>query len=359
MDKIKIGNRIIGKGYTCFIIAEVGVNHNGSLELAKKLVDVAKEAGVDAVKFQTFKSENVTTKETEIAEYAEKNIGKKEKMIDMIKKFELSYKSFEELKKYCDEKQIMFLSAPHSDDAIDFLEPLMPCYKIASGDLTNFPFLKRIAKKGKPIILSTGMATMDEVEEAVDLIKNAGNENIIILHCTSDYPCALKDVNLRAMQSIKEKFNLPVGYSDHTLGLETLKLAASMDAVVVEKHFTTDKNLPGPDHKASATPEELKELVDAMHHKDYEISEDKKELILGSPEKKPTEKEIENMKLARKSIVSKVNIPSGTIITKEMIIIKRPGNGIPSKYLNQIIGKKSIRDIKEDKTISLVWIENE
>ncbi len=348
MDKIKIGNRIIGEGYPCFIIAEAGVNHNGSLELAKKLVDVAKEAGVDAVKFQTFKSENVTTKETEIAEYAEKNMGKKEKMIDMIKKFELSYKSFEELKKYCDEKQIMFLSAPHSDDAIDFLEPLMPCYKIASGDLTNFPFLKRIAKKGKPIILSTGMATMNEVEEAVDLIKNTGNENIIILHCTSDYPCALKDVNLRAMQSIKEKFNLPVGYSDHTLGLETLKLAASMGAVVAEKHFTVDQNLPGPDHKASATPEELKELVRVIRNKDYYIPEEKKELILGSPEKKPTEKEIETAKIARKSVVSKINIPKESIITEDMLIVKRPGTGILSKDIHKIVGKKAINDIKED-----------
>ena len=351
MQEIKISNKTIGENHPVFIIAEAGVNHNGNFELAKKLIDAAKEAGADAVKFQTFKTENVVTKHVSMAEYQEKNIGKKETMQEMIKKLEISYNDFGKLKSYCDKKGIMFLSTPHSDDAIDFLEPLMPLYKVASPDLNNFPFIERIAKKGKPIILSTGMATMKEVIEAVDLIKKSGNNKIILLHCTSNYPCELKDVNLRAMQTLIEKTNLLVGYSDHTLGLETSKLAASLGAVVIERHFTIDKNLLGPDHKASLSPEELKELVNAIRKKDYDIPKEKKELILGYSEKKPTEKEVGIAKLVRKSIVAKLDIPKGTTITKDMLIIKRPGTGIPSKYLNEVIGKKAKTLIKGDNLI--------
>jgi len=347
MKTIKIRNKTIGENHSVFIIAEAGVNHNGDFELAKKLIDAAKESGADAVKFQTFKTENVVTKHASMAEYQEKNIGKKETMQEMIKKLEISYDDFKKLKNYCDEKGIMFLSTPHSDDAIDFLDPLMPAFKVSSSDLTNFPFLEKIAQKGKPIILSTGMATMKEIVEAVDLIKKAGNDKIILLHCTSNYPCELKDVNLRAMQTLREKTNLLVGYSDHTLGLETSKLAANLGAVVIERHFTIDKNLPGPDHKASLSPEELKELVNAIRNKDYDIPEEKKEIILGSAEKKPTEKEISIAQLVRKSIVAKLDIPNGTIITKDMLIIKRPGTGIPSKYINEVIGKKAKIFIKQ------------
>ena len=351
MKTIKIGNKTIGENHPVFIIAEAGVNHNGDFELAKKLIDAAKESGADAVKFQTFKTENVVTRHAGMAEYQEKNIGKKETMQEMIKKLEISYDDFEKLKSYCDEKGIMFLSTPHSDDAIDFLDPLMPAFKISSGDLTNFPFIERIAKKGKPIILSTGMATMKEVVEAVDLIKKAGNDKIILLHCTSNYPCPIEDVNLRAMQIIKEKTNLLVGYSDHTIGLEASKLACNLGAVVIERHFTIDKNLPGPDHKASLSPEELKELVIAIKNKDYDIPKGKREIILGSAEKKPTEKEILIAKLVRKSIVAKADIPKGTTITKDMLIIKRPGTGIPPKYLNEVIGKKAKTLIKGDNLI--------
>jgi len=351
MHEIKIKNKIIGENHPVFIIAEAGVNHNGDFELAKKLIDTAKESGADAVKFQTFKTENVVTKYARMAEYQKKNIGKKETMQEMIKKLEISYDDFKELKNYCDEKGIMFLSTPHSDDAIDFLDPLMPVFKIGSGDLTNFPFLEKIAQKGKPIILSTGMATMEEVIEAINVIKKSGNNKIILLHCTSNYPCPIEDVNLRAMQTIKGKTNLLVGYSDHTIGLEASKLACSLGAVVIERHFTTDKNLPGPDHKASLSPDELKELVIAIKNKDYDIPEEKKELILGYPEKKPTEKEIPIAQLVRKSIVAKADIPEGTIITKDMLIIKRPGTGISSKYINNIIGKKAKTLIKEDNLI--------
>jgi len=359
MHEIKIGDKTIGENHSVFIIAEAGVNHNGDFELAKKLIDAAKEAGADAVKFQTFKTENVVTKHASMAEYQEKNIGKKETMQEMIKKLEISYDDFKKLKNYCDEKGIMFLSTPHSDDAIDFLDPLMPAFKVSSSDLTNFPFLEKIAQKGKPIILSTGMAAMEEIVEAVDLIKKAGNDKIILLHCTTSYPCDLKDVNLRAMQTLREKTNLLVGYSDHTLGLETSKLAANLGAVVIERHFTIDKNLPGPDHKASLSPEELKELVNAIRNKDYDIPEEKKEIILGSAEKKPTEKEIPIAKLVRKSIVAKVDIPKGTTITKDMLIIKRPGTGIPSKYINEVIGKKAKILIKEDMLLPKDYMNTE
>ncbi len=343
MKTTKIGNKTIGENHPVFIIAEAGVNHNGDFELAKKLIDTAKDSGADAVKFQTFKTENVVTKYAGMAEYQEKNIGKKETMQEMIKKLEISYDSFDKLKNYCDEKGIMFLSTPHSDDAIDFLDPLMPAFKISSSDLTNFPFLEKIAQKQKPIILSTGMATMEEVIE--------GNDRIILLHCTSNYPCPIEDVNLRAMQTLKEKTGLLVGYSDHTIGLYASKLAASLGAVVIERHFTVDKSLPGPDHKASLSPNELKELVNSIRNDDYDVPDDKKDIILGSPEKKPTEKEILIAQLVRKSIVANVNIPKGTIITRDMLIVKRPGTGISSKYLNEVIGKKSKALIKEDNLI--------
>jgi len=355
MESIKVGDKIIGENHPVFIIAEAGVNHNGDFELAKKLIDVAKESGADAVKFQTFKTENVVTKYASMAEYQEKNIGKKETMQEMIKKLEINYDDFDKLKNYCDEKGIMFLSTPHSDDAIDFLDPLMPLYKVASPDLTNFPFIERIAKKSKPIILSTGMATMEEVIEAVDLIKKAGNDKIILLHCTSNYPCPIEDVNLRAMQILKEKVNLLVGYSDHTIGLYASKLACNLGAVVIERHFTIDKNLPGPDHKASLSPEELKELVESIRKKDYDIPAEKEQLILGSPDKKPTEAEKEIAKLIRKSIVAKVEIPKGTKITRDMLIIKRPGTGIPSKKLNEVTGKIASENIKKDSLI--MWGE--
>jgi len=359
MKTTKIGNKTIGENHPVFIIAEAGVNHNGNFELAKKLIDVAKQSGADAVKFQTFKTENVVTKYAGMAEYQEKNTGKKETMQDMIKKLEISYDDFEKLKNYCDEKGIMFLSTPHSDDAIDFLDPLMPAFKIGSGDLTNFPFLEKIAKKNKPVLLSTGMATIEEVIEVIDIIKWAGNDKIILLHCTSNYPCDLEDVNLRAMLTLKEKTSLLVGYSDHTIGLYASKLAASLGAVVIERHFTIDKNLPGPDHKSSLSPDELKELVIAIKNKDYDIPEEKKEIILGSQEKKPTEKEIPIAQLVRKSIVANVDIPEGTTITRDMLIIKRPGTGIPSKYLNEVIGKKAKTPIKEDTLLPKDYMNKE
>jgi len=342
MKKIKIGNKFVSEENPCFIIAEAGVNHNGSFRLAKKLIDAAKNAGVDAVKFQTFRAENLVTKTTEMANCQKKNTGKKESQLKMLKKLELSDKDFTELKKYCNKKQIIFLSTPHSEDVIDFLEPLVPAYKVGSGDLTNLPFLEKVARKKKPIILSTGMATLSEVEEAVNTIKKAGNNKIILLHCTTNYPCPLEEVNLRAMEDLKREFNLTVGYSDHSLGIMVPIMAVTLGAKVIEKHFTLNKNLLGPDHKASLEPDELKDMVKTIRHV---------EEALGSSIKKPTKSEEKIKKVVRKSIVAKVNIPKSTRIKKDMLIIKRPGTGIEPKYFNRVIGRVAKTNIVKDELI--------
>ena len=341
--KITIGRKIVGGGGPCFIIAEAGVNHNGSLNLAKELVDAAKNAGADAIKFQTFKTEDLVTEGAATASYQKKNTGKEESQFKMLKKLELSEKDFIKLKKYCDRKNILFLSTPHTENAVDFLEQLrVPAYKVASGDLTNLPLLEKISKKKKPIILSTGMATLDEVREAVTTIKRAENNKIILLHCTTNYPCLSREVNLRAILTLKEKFNLSVGYSDHTEGVLVPIMAVAMGALVIEKHFTLDKNLSGPDHKASLGPKELKVMVKMIRTT---------EQILGSGIKIPTKNEEEIKKITRKSIVAKTDIKKGQKITKNMLIIKRPGTGIEPKYLNRVIGRVVKRIKKKDDLI--------
>jgi len=338
---IKIENRHIGENYPTFIIAEAGVNHNGSLELAKKLVDVAKEAGVDAVKFQTFKTEKIVSKFAPKAEYQIKNTGNNESQYEMIKKLELTEEEFIELYKYTKEKGLIFLSTPFDFESADFLEDLVPVYKISSTDLTNLPFLEYIAKKGKPIILSTGMATLGEIEEAVNTIKKY-NEDIILLHCITNYPADFEELNLRAIKTLEEAFKLPVGYSDHSLGIYAPIAAVTLGAVVIEKHFTIDKNLPGPDHKASLNPEELKEMVKAIRLT---------EKALGDGIKRPTFSEEKIKKVVRKSLVANVDIPKGSIIKREMVTIKRPGIGIEPKYLDVVAGKRARRDIKKDEVL--------
>ena len=348
MKIIKIGSKEIGIGKPCFIIGEAGVNHNGQLNIAKKLVDTAVYAGVDAVKFQTFKSEEVVTKDTKIAKYQEKNLGKSETQLEMIKKFELPYEKFINIKNYCDKKGLIFLSTPHSDDAIDFLDPLILAYKVGSGDLTNLPFLEKIAKKHKPMILGTGMSTLKEVKYAIKLIKSKGNNQITVLHCTTSYPCPLEDANLNAMITMQEKLDCLTGYSDHTLGTMVPTMAATLGAVVIEKHFTLDRNLPGPDHKASLEPKELKQMVIDIRNV---------EKVLGTYEKKPTESEKEIMKFVRKSIVAHKDIKKGSIIEKNMITIKRPGTGLPPSKINEIIGKKANRQILKDEIFQLDMVE--
>jgi len=342
MVKIKIGNKLIGEGEPCFVIAEAGVNHNGDIKLAKRLIDVAKKAGGDAVKFQTFKAEDVVTKNVALAEYQKKSIEKKESQLKMLKKLELSYEDFKKLKKYADKKGIIFLSTPDTEEDAVFLKNLVPAYKIGSGDLTNLPLLEKVAKKKKPIILSTGMSTLNEVREAVRVVKKQGNNKIILLHCTTNYPCPLEEVNLRAMQTLKKEFDLPVGYSDHTLGMIVPITAVALGAQVLEKHFTLSRDSLGPDHKASLEPKELKEMVIAIR---------KAEKALGVGIKKPTKSEEKIKGDARKSIVAMINIPKNTKITENMLIIKRPGIGIEPKYFDKVVGKIAKEYIKKDALI--------
>lgn len=342
MKDIKIRDKIIGYDNPIFIIAEAGVNHNGNMKLAKKLVDVAVDCGVDAVKFQTFKSENLVTEDADMASYQERNIEKKESQLDMLKKLELRYNDFEELKRYCDSKNIIFLSTPHTLDAIDFLDSLVPAFKIGSGDLNNIPSLKYVAKKGKPIILSTGMSTYEEVKESVQSILAEGNNQIILLHCTTSYPCPIEDVNMKALITMK-KLGCHIGYSDHTLGIFIPIMAVSLGAVVIEKHFTLDKNMDGPDHRASLNPFELRKMVDEIR---------RVEIAMGDGNKCPTNTEMEIAKVARKSLVARVDIPKSTIITKNMVVIKRPGTGIEPKLIDDVVGRVTKCKIYKDELIT-------
>lgn len=349
MKEVRILDRAVGEGYPCFIIAEAGVNHNGSLQMAKRLIDVAKDAGADAVKFQTFSAESVVSKHAERAEYQKENTAIEESQYQMIKRLELTENEFEELSNHAKEKEIIFLSSPFDKRSVDLLEEIgVPAYKIPSGEITNFSLIRYIAGKMKPIILSTGMATLEEIEEVLNIIKSEGISDIILLHCVSEYPVKIEDVNLRAIETIRRVFKLPVGFSDHTLGITIPIAAATLGACVLEKHFTLDRNLPGPDHKASLEPDELREMVEAI--RDVEKA-------LGNGIKEPTKEEEKIKKVVRKSIVARVDIPKGIIITEEMLDVKRPGNGIDPKYLNIVIGRLAKKNIKSDELIDWKMIE--
>ena len=348
MVPIKIGNRSIGGKNPCFIIAEAGVNHNGDIKIAKKMIDSAKAAGVDAIKFQTFKSEKVVTKTADSAIYANKNIGKKIKQLDLLKKLEISYEDFKKINEYCNKKNIIFLSTPHSFDAVDFLEKIVPAYKFGSGDITNIPSLLHAAKKNKPMILGTGMATLKEVKYAVSEIKKTGNKKIIVLHCTTNYPCPLDEVNMNALITLKKELDCLVGYSDHTMGITVPIMARTLGAVIIEKHFTLDRSLIGPDHKASLEPEELKKMVEEIRNV---------EKALGSFEKKPTNSEKKIKKLVRKSLVTNIEIKKGEKINKNMLEIKRPGYGIEPINLKKIVGKKTVKKIRADEVLTWKKIE--
>ncbi len=328
-----------------YIIAEAGVNHNGSLDIAKKLVDEAKKSGADCIKFQTFIAENIISKNAKQAKYQTKNIGKEQSQLEMIKKLELSFEDFKQLNNYCIEKNIDFLSTAFDLESIDFLESLgMNTWKIPSGEITNLPYLIKIAKLKKKVILSTGMSTMQEIEDAVNIFKKYGTNDITILHCTTQYPTLFEDVNLNAMLSIKEKFGYDVGYSDHTKGIEVPIAAVALGATVIEKHFTLDNNMIGPDHKASLQPDELKKMVESIRNI---------ELSLGDGRKVVANSEKENMSIARKSIVAKKSIRKGQLLSEENITVKRPGDGIsPMKWFD-ILGTVAIRDFEEDELIQI------
>ena len=330
-----------------FIIAEAGVNHNGSIELAKKLIDAAVEAGADAVKFQTFKAESIISKFAPKADYQKKNTEHNESLLDMLKKLELSYKDFKDLKKYCDNKGIMFLSTPFDLDSALFLKNIgLEIFKIPSGEITNYLLLREIGSYGKNVILSSGMADLGEIEDAIDILADFGTprRNITVLHCNTEYPTPYKDVNLKAMITIKKAFNIKVGYSDHTHGIEIPIASVAMGAEIIEKHFTIDKKLEGPDHKASLEPEELKAMVDAIRNI---------EKAMGDGVKKPSKSELKNKDIVRKSIVAKKPIRKGEAFTEDNLTVKRPGTGTSPMKWNEVIGRKAGKYYDKEEIIDL------
>lgn len=329
-----------------FIIAEAGVNHNGDIGLAKKLIDIAVDAGVDAVKFQTWKTELLVTKEVIQAQYQSENTGKEESQYEMLKRLELSYADFRELKNYCDKKNILFMSTPDEYQSADFLAELQDIFKIGSGELTNIPFLKHIGKYGKKIILSTGMGTLAEIEKALFTLIKAGmqKDNITLLHATTMYPTPMNEVNLNAMLTIKNAFNVNIGYSDHTMGIEVPISAVALGAKVIEKHFTISRDMDGPDHKASLEPQELKQMVEAIRNI---------EKAMGNGEKTPQQSEILNKKVVRKSIVANREIKKGEILSEENLTTKRVGSGLSSELWDEVIGLKANYEFQKDEPIRL------
>ncbi len=328
-----------------FIIAEAGVNHNGSVELAKQLIDVAIDSGSDAVKFQTFKAENLVSKNAGKADYQKQTTNQSESQLEMIKKLELDIDAHNELIEYCNQKNIIFLSSPFDHDSINLLNKLgLKIFKIPSGEITNLPYLRYIGSLGKKVILSTGMSTLDEVGEALSILMEAGTnkESITVLHANTMYPTPIGDVNLKAMLTIQKEFDIAVGYSDHTLGIEVDIAAVAMGASVIEKHFTLDKNMDGPDHNASLEPEELKEMVLAIRNI---------EKALGSNEKRPSPSESVNIDIVRKSIVASKNIKKSDLLTDENMTVKRPGDGISPMQWDEIVGTIASKDYNADELI--------
>lgn len=327
------------------IIAEAGVNHNGDINLAKKLVEVASDAGADCVKFQTFVANDCVSKNAKKAEYQLQTTDENQSQLDMIKKLELSKQDHEILIKHCKKCNIKFLSTAFDLESIDLLVEFgIEIFKIPSGEITNLPYLKKIASFNKNIILSTGMATLGEIEKALEVLIQNGTQRdkIIILHCNTEYPTPFEDVNLKAMQTLKNAFHLPIGYSDHTLGITIPIAAVAMGACVIEKHFTLDKTMQGPDHLASLEPEELKVMIKNIREL---------ELALGDGIKKPSQSESKNKTIARKSLVSKINIKKGECFSEENLTTKRPGNGICAMEYDKYLGKIASRDYVEDELI--------
>lgn len=328
-----------------FIIAEAGVNHNGDINIAKKLVDEAVLAGADAVKFQTFKAENLVCRNASKAEYQLDTTDKDETQFDMLKKLELTEKMHVELIDYCKNRDIMFLSTPFDIDSLHYLVNLgLDIIKIPSGEITNYPLLREVGKTKKKVILSSGMSTLNEIKNAKRVLMEFGCKDLIILHCNTEYPTPYQDVNLKAMNTIREELGVRVGYSDHTQGITVPIAAVALGAEVIEKHFTLNRNMIGPDHRASLEPDELKEMIRAIRNV---------EASLGDGVKKPSESEKKNIEIARKSIVAKCNIAKGTLLNGENLTTKRPGIGISPMEWNCVIGQKAKRDFDMDEMIEL------
>ena len=330
-----------------FIIAEAGVNHNGSIKIAKKMIDVAAEAGADAVKFQTFKAEKVISKFAQKADYQKETTDSNQSQLDMARELELDEGEHKELINYCRKKNIMFLSTPFDLDSVDLLNQLgLEIIKIPSGEITNFPYLRKVGSLKKKIIISTGMADLGEIRDALDILIKAGTpkENITVLHCNTEYPTPFEDVNLLAMLTIRDTFKVDVGYSDHTLGIEVPIAACALGAQILEKHFTLDRSMRGPDHRASLLPDELAAMVKAIRNV---------EKILGDGVKKSSLSELKNIVVARKSIVALKDIEQGETFSEENITIKRPGTGISPMAWDKVLGKRAKRNFRGDELIEL------
>ena len=328
-----------------YIIAEAGVNHNGDLKIAKEMVLAAKRAGADAIKFQTFVTENLVTRNARTAEYQKQNTGKQETQYEMLKKLELSYEDYRELKEVCSETGIEFLSTPFDIESIKILEKLdIDKFKVPSGEITNYPYLVQIARTGKPVIMSSGMCTWTEIADAVQVLRAHGTTELSLLHCTTEYPAPYDEINLKVINAMQEKFGVTVGYSDHTQGIEIAVAAVAMGAEIIEKHFTLSRDMEGPDHKASLEPEELKAMVQAIRNV---------EKAIGNSQKRPSQSEIENMKIVRKSIVAKREIKAGELFSEKNLTTKRPGTGISPMMWETVIGHTAVRNFEKDECIEL------
>jgi len=345
MQPVKISNKVVGPQQPVFVIAEAGVNHNGDLKMARELIDVAVAAGADAVKFQTFHADRLVTADAPKAQYQVETTGAGESQLEMLRRLELAPEAHRELQSYCREREIVFLSTPFDEEAADFLDELgVPAFKISSGDLTNSPLLEHVAAKGKPVILSTGMSDLAELIEAVSVLNSAGCENPVLLHCVSNYPANAAEVNLRAMQTIRAAFDVPVGFSDHTEGIDVALAAVALGACVIEKHFTLDRSLPGPDHLASLEPAALRQLVTSIR---------RIESALGDGKKTPSASEMETAKVARRSLVAAQEIAAGATLEREMVALRRPGTGLTPSELPALLGRRAARAIAPGTLLSL------
>ncbi len=328
-----------------YIIAEAGVNHNGSLDMAKEMVITAKKIGVDAIKFQTFITENLVTKSAQKAEYQKSNTSRVESQFEMLKKLEFSYDDYAELKELCEKLDIDFISTPFDLDSIDMLLKLdIDKLKLPSGEITNYPYLVKMAKTQKPIIMSSGMCTMNEIEDAITILKENGTIDLSLLHCTTEYPAPYEEVNLSAINTMKAQFKLNTGYSDHTRGIEIPIAAVALGATIIEKHFTLNHNAEGPDHKASLEPQEMAQMVKAIRNVESSI---------GNGQKSPSPSEMKNISIVRKSIVARTNICCGDLFTEDNLTTKRPGTGLSPMYWKDLLGKRALRDFKKDELIRL------
>ena len=336
---IDIAGRPVGTGHPCYVIAEAGVNHNGSLGRALELVDCAADAGADAVKFQTFRADRLVTAAAVQADYQRVNMGREQSQLEMLSELELSSADHRAIIAHCEERGIQFLSTPFDEQsAEELVEMQLPALKISSGEITNLPFLQHAASLGVPLIVSTGMSTLGEVEAAVEAIQSTGNDRLVLLHCVSNYPATPDSVNLRAMQTLAAAFGLPIGYSDHTLGIDVAVGSVALGACVLEKHFTLDRSLPGPDHRASLEPGELSQLVAAIRNV---------EAALGDGRKRPADCESNTAAVARKSLVAAAPIPAGTELTEQSIAIRRPGTGLPPSVKPQLLSRRATSDLPE------------